>query len=283
MTRAEPKREQSRVEGEWCDADLEAHQDGAVDEVAMAIERNRDLWALVNERFSDADADRRWSASGVSWGLFEHREDDLGLLGDIAGVDVVEIGCGSAYLSAALARAAARPVAVDLSRAQLATARRCQLDHGVAFPLVEANGEQLPLRGCSFDLVVSEYGAGPWCDPSRWLLEAARVLRPGGRLVFLTHSVLAAMCVPNDPGPAGDRLLRAQRDVNPIAWLGGGVEHHPGHGEWISLLRAAGFDVDALHELYAPANAGVHEYYDIVDGSWASRWPAEDVWVAHLA
>ena len=209
----------------------------AMDVGPMAIERNRELWELVNARFTDADADLRWNAAEITWGLFQHREDDLDLLGHIAGLDVVEIGCGSAYLSAALVRAGARPVALDLSPAQLATARRCQRDHGLSFPLVEANGEQLPLKGGSVDLVVSEYGAGPWCDPSRWIPEAARLLRPGGRLVFLTHSVLAAMCVPADPGPAGDHLLRPQRDVNPIAWLGGGVEHHPGHGEWISVLR----------------------------------------------
>jgi SAM-dependent methyltransferase len=260
----------------------EPKQDCFVDTGRQAIERNRNLWALVNERFTDTDADVRWTASGITWGLFQHREAELGLLGDVAGLDVVELGCGTAYLAAALARAGARPVAVDLSPAQLDTARRCQLRHGTSFPLVEANGEQLPLKDRSFDLVVSEYGAGPWCDPSRWLAEAARVLRPGGRLVFLTHSVLVAMCVPEDAGPAGDRLLRGQRAMSPIAWPGGGVEHHPGHGDWINLLRAAGFVVDALHELYASADAGQHEYYDIVDGAWASRWPAEDVWVAHL-
>jgi SAM-dependent methyltransferase len=253
-----------------------------VDVGLQAIERNRDLWAVVNERFTDTDADRRWTSSEITWGLFQYREDDLDLLGDVGGLDVIELGCGTAYLSAALARAGARPVAVDLSPAQLETARRCQLRHGVSFPLVEANGEQLPLRAGQFDLVVSEYGAGPWCDPARWLPEAARLLRPGGRLVFLTHSVLVAMCVPPDEGPAGDRLLRPQREMNPIAWLGGGVEHHPGHGDWIELLKSSGFVVDALHELYAAADAGAHEYYEIVDAAWASRWPAEDVWVAHL-
>lgn len=254
-----------------------------VDAERHAIETNRWVWALVNTQFTDADANLKWeSTSGITWGLFQHREEELGLLGDVAGLDIVELGCGTAYLSAALARAGARPVAVDLSRAQLATARRCQGRHRISFPLVEANGEQVPLRGGSFDLVVSEYGAGPWCAPSRWLPEAARLLRPEGRLVFLTNSVLAALCVPSDAGPAGYRLLRPQRDMNPIAWPGGGVEHHPGHGDWILALRAAGFVVDALHELYASADTANHEYYDIVDAAWASRWPAEDVWVAHL-
>lgn len=247
-----------------------------------AIERNRALWASVNEAFTDADADERWRAPGVTWGLFHVPESELGLLGDVVGLDVVELGCGTGYLSAALARAGARPVAVDLSRAQLASARRCQGRHRVWFPLVEADGEQVPLRDSSFDLVVSEYGASPWCDPARWLPEASRLLRLGGRLVFLTNSVLAALCVPPDEGRAGDRLLRPQRDLRSIAWPGGGVEHHPGHGDWIRELRAAGFVVDALHELHAPAAAADHGWYEIVDADWARAWPAEDVWVAHL-
>jgi SAM-dependent methyltransferase len=139
----------------------------------------------------------------------------------------------------------------------------------------------VPLRSASFDLVVSEYGAGPWGDPRRWLPEAARVLRPGGRLVFLTNSVLACLCVPAAGGFAEERLLRPQRDLFRIEWPGAGVEHHPGHGDWIRLLRSAGFVVDALHELYPPAGAATHEHYDIVTAEWAEQWPAEDLWIAH--
>jgi hypothetical protein len=94
--------------------------------------------------------------------------------------------------------------------------------------------------------------------------------------------VLAGLCVPADEGVAGEQLLRGQRDLFPIAWPGGGLEHHPGHGDWIRLLRAAGFVVDALHELYPPDDAPTHEWYDIVTADWARRWPAEDLWVAHL-
>jgi len=243
--------------------------------------RNRAVWAEVNAQFTDADADTRWRRGEITWGLFRRPEGELGLLGPVDGLDVAELGCGTAYLSAALAGAGARPVAVDLSRHQLATARRCQAAIGPSFPLVEADAEQLPLRDASFDLVVSEYGAGPWCDPSAWIPEAARLLRPGGRLVFLTNSVLAALCVPDDEGPAGDRLLRAQRDVATVAWPGGGVEHHPSHGGWITALTASGFVVDALHELHPPADAEGPEWYEIVGVEWAERWPAEDVWVAH--
>jgi SAM-dependent methyltransferase len=249
---------------------------------ADELRRNREVWRSVNAQFTDADAGARWAAPEVTWGLFGHPESELGVLGDVAGLDVVEVGSGTAYLSAWLARRGARPVALDLSHDQLATATRCQERTGVRFPVVEADGAELPLASSSFDLVVSEYGAGPWCDPRRWVPEAARVLRSGGRLVFLTNSVLAALCVPSDSGPAGDRLLRGQADLDPVAWPGGGVEHHPGHGEWIRVLVAAGFVVDALHELSPPAGAAEHEWYEIVTPAWAGRWPAEDLWVAHL-
>jgi SAM-dependent methyltransferase len=251
-------------------------------DVGADLARNRALWTVVNAQFTDEDADRSWAAEEVTWGLFQVPERDLGVLGDVAGLDVVELGCGSAYLSAWLARQGARPVGVDLTPAQLTTARRCQQRFGLVFPLVEANAEEVPLPDAGFDLVVSEYGASLWCDPQRWVAEAARLLRPGGRLVFLTNSVLATLCVPEEEGFAQERLLRPQRGLHRVAWPGGGVEFHPSHGEWIRVLGANGFVVDALHELYAPADAETHEYYAIATAQWARRWPVEDLWAAHL-
>lgn len=240
------------------------------------------MWTQVNEQFTDAGAARAWAEEEIVWGLFRIPERELGVLGDVAGLDVVELGCGTAYFSAWLARAGARPVAVDLTPAQLETARRCRDEFGVSFPLVEADGEAVPLADCSFDLVLSEYGASAWCDPRKWIAESARLLRDGGRLVFLTNSVLAGLCVPDDEGAAEEHLQRAQRDFSRVHWSGGGVEFHPSHGEWIEVLRANGFVVDALHELYAPIEAENHEYYDIATADWARQWPAEDLWVAHL-
>jgi SAM-dependent methyltransferase len=245
------------------------------------LDRNRELWAVVNEQFTDADADAMWAATEISWGLFRIPEAELGLIGDVAGARVLELGCGTAYLSAWLTRAGAEVVAVDLSRHQLQTARRCRQQFGVSFPLVEANAEAVPLRGGAFDLVVSEYGASPWCEPAPWITEAARLLRPGGRLVVLTNSVLVGLCVPDDGGYAGEQLLRSQEELRRVAWPGGGIEHHPGHGEWIRALRAAGLVVDDLRELYAPADSVDNDYYGIVTAEWAGRWPAEDVWIAH--
>lgn len=246
----------------------------------LDAEVNRALWTLINAEFTDDRAEGAWSADAVTWGLFNVPESELGVLGDVAGRDVVELGCGTAYVSAWLARRGARPVGVDVTAAQLATARRCQERFGLAFPLVEANAEDVPLPDASFDLAVSEYGASVWCDPDRWVPEAARLLRPGGRLVFLTNSVLTTMCVPAEGGYAGEQLLRAQRSTARVAWPGGGVEFHPSHGDWIRVLRRSGLAVEALHELYAAAGARTPDYYDIATAEWASRWPVEDLWVS---
>jgi SAM-dependent methyltransferase len=251
-------------------------------DVGADLTTNRALWTVVNSAFTDEDGWRAWSAGEVTWGLFAVPERDVGVLGDVRGLDVIELGCGTAYFSAWLARSGARPVGVDPTHAQLTTAARCQRRSGMMFPLIEADAQDVPLRDASFDLVLSEYGASVWCDPDRWVAEAARLLRPGGRLVFLTNSVLVTLCVPEEEGVAKERLLRPQRGLNRVRWPGGGTEFHPSHGEWIRILSGNGFVVEALHELYAPADSTGHAYYDIATAEWAGRWPVEDLWAARL-
>lgn len=247
---------------------------------ASEIALNRALWAVINARFTDAAAEELWVRPEMVWGLFAVAERELGVLGDVRRLDVVEVACGTAYFSAWLARAGATVVAVDLSGEQLTTARRLQQQIGPVFPLVQGDAEHVPLAGGRFDLVVSEHGAAAWCDPARWLPEAARLLRPGGRLVFLTNSHLSALCVPPEEGVAGERLVRGQREAYRVRWPGGGIEFHPSHGDWVRLLRASGFVVEAMREIYAPPDCEDHPFYEIVSGAWAARWPAEELWVA---
>ena len=61
----------------------------------------------------------------------------------------------------------------------------------------------MPLPDASFDFAISEYGASIWCDPYEWIPEAARLLRPGGRLVFLVNAPLIMLCGPDDEDDAG--------------------------------------------------------------------------------
>jgi SAM-dependent methyltransferase len=247
---------------------------------AAEVALNRALWGLLNERFTDAGAEARWATGEVEWGLFAVPDRLLGVIGEVQNLEVLELACGTAYFSAWLARAGAKVMGLDLSREQLETARSLQTRIGPVFPLVQGDAERAPLRDESFDLVVSEHGAAAWCDPERWLPEAARLLRPGGRLAFLTNSLLSALCVPPEEGVAEDRLMRGQREAYHVHWPGGGYEFHPSHGDWVRLLRRSGFEVEALHELYAPAEAGDHPCYEIVSAEWAARWPAEELWVA---
>jgi SAM-dependent methyltransferase len=244
---------------------------------------NRELWTQVNAGYGDDHAGRAWMASDITWGVFNVPERQLGVLGEVRGLDVIELGCGTAYFSAWLARRGARPVGVDITPAQLDSARRCQDRYGIRFPLVQADAANVPLASGSFDLALSECGASLWCDPAGWVPEAARLLRPGGRLVFHTTSVLVSLCQPEDAGAAREALQRPQYGAYRRRSHLGGVEFHPGHGEWIALLRDAGFVIDAMHELYAPPGTQDHPFYRFATADWARKWPVEELWVAHLA
>jgi SAM-dependent methyltransferase len=227
-------------------------------------------------------ARRAWAESEISWGIFHVPEAGVGALPDVAGMDAVELGCGTAYFSAWLARRGARPTGVDVSENQLATARAMQAEHGLGFPLIQASAEDVPLPDGCADLVLSEYGASLWCEPDAWVSEAARLLRPGGRLVFLTNSLLVALTAP-PTGPNTDRLVRGQREISPLRFEGEeGVEFHLSHGDWIATLARHGFAVTGLHELYAPAGAdpGRHDWMTV---EWGERWPVEEIWTARLS
>src|SRR5213593_3446396 len=164
-----------------------------------SIAANIAHWTKNNRERLDASASPEyWAKDQITWGIFGITEEDLGSpLGDVRGLDVVELGCGTAYFSARLAKRGARPVGVDPTPAQLDTARRMQDATGIRFPLVEAPGERVPLPDASFDLGFSEYGASLWADPKLWLPEAARLLRPRGRLVFMTNSLIVNLTMPD--------------------------------------------------------------------------------------
>lgn len=131
------------------------------------VDRGRAAWALTDP----------WWGRGIP-------ESDLGILRDVSGLDAIDLGCGTAYISAWLMRRGARVVGLDNSSRQLATAKMLQWEFDLHFPLVHADAEHLPIANESFDFATSQYGAAIWCDPFAWVPEAARILRPGGRLML---------------------------------------------------------------------------------------------------
>jgi len=240
--------------------------------------RNRSHWDAYAPGW--VDSGRREWGSEPSWGEWGVPESELGLLVDAGGADALEVGCGTGYVSAWLARAGAAPIGLDNSWQQLATASALQEEFDLHFPLIHGVGEALPFADASFDFVVSEYGSAIWSDPYVWIPEAARVLRPGGRLTFLGNSVLFALAAPEVDGiPAGPQLLRKQFGMHRFEWPDDqSVEFHISHGDMIRLLRANGFEVVDLLEIQAPD--GPADIRFNVARDWARSWPAEEVWLA---
>jgi SAM-dependent methyltransferase len=242
---------------------------------------NVEAWTRANADYTDARAEAAWAKDEVDWGIWHVPESELHALPDVTGKDVVELGCGTGYVGAWLKKlGAARVVGVDPTPAQLQTARRCNERFGLGLEFVEAFAEDVPLPDAAFDLAVSEYGASIWADPGRWIPEAARLLRPGGELVFLRNSTLAILCSPDEDLPTTETLQRPQFGMYRFQWPGEGVEYHLPHGEWIRLLRANDFEILDLIEIPAPADAETHERYDYVTAEWGRKWPAEEIWVA---
>jgi SAM-dependent methyltransferase len=216
-------------------------------------EDSRPEYVLANRAYWDeqaasyAEKGRRAWAGEPRWGIWDVPETQLRLLPqDMTGLDTIELGCGTAYVSAWLARLGARPVGIDNSPAQLATARALQLEFGLEFPLHLGNAEATPFESAGFDFAISEYGAAIWCDPYKWIPEAARLLKPGGQLVFLGNSTLMMLAAPElETQTASTRLLRPQRGMHRFEWSDtAGIEFHLSPGDWIRLLRASAFRQD---------------------------------------
>jgi SAM-dependent methyltransferase len=247
------------------------------------VRANREAWDRYAVEFVESGR-RDWGRTEPAWGIWSIPESELLLLPDeLDGKDTVELGCGTAYVSAWLARRGARPVGIDNSPAQLETARAFQREFGLEFPLHLGNAEATPFESGSFDFAVSEYGAALWCDPYVWVPEAARLLRPSGRLMFLTNSSLVQLTIPEREadGPVGTTLLRPYFGMHRTQWPDDtAVEFHLPHGEWIRVLRSAGFEIERLVEIQAPADGVMDERWSIATAEWANKWPSEEAWIA---
>jgi SAM-dependent methyltransferase len=251
-----------------------------VTETPDHVLRNRSAWDEWAADYAGAGL-RNWAAADPTWGIWAIPEAQAGVLpGRLAGLDTIELGCGTGYVSSWLARRGARPVGLDNSAAQLATARELQQRFGRRFPLIQASAERTPLADAAFDLVISEYGASIWCDPYAWIPEAARLLRPGGQLIFLLNSVLLMLTVPDeDDLPATERLQRPFFGMHRFEWPGDeSVEFHLGHGDLIRLLRRCGFEIEDLIELRP--EPGATSSHPLATIEWARQWPSEEVWKA---
>jgi SAM-dependent methyltransferase len=237
--------------------------------------RNRAYW----DRTSDDYQARHAAFIGQAeprWGIWQIPDSELDVLGDVAGLDVLELGCGAAQWSILLAKEGARVLALDNSERQLDHARANMTRAGVDFPLLHASAEDVPLADGSVDVVFCDHGAFSFADPYRLVPEVARLLRPGGLLAFSMLSALAAICQDEH-----ERMVpHLEQEYFGLHKLEGEVvEYQLPYGEWIRLFRANGFEVVDLIEP-RPAEDATSTYWDAAEVEWARRWPSESIWKA---
>ena len=217
----------------------------------------------------------------MSWGTFHVPEKKLRLLGNVRGKDVLELGCGAARWSIALARNGARVVGVDVSPRRLDQARELAHAAGVNLTLIEASAETIPLPDGSFDLVFCDFGAMNFADPFRTIPEAARLLRPSGQLTFCTWSPIRMAFFDTRDERVAPRPRRNYFRMHKVDG-GQAVEFQLPYGEWVRLFRDNGFEVERLVELPAPPHLR-SSYLSRREARWGLSLPLESIWSVRKA
>ena len=247
---------------------------------------NREAWQKFAEEYKEP-AEKAWKSGDPHWGIWQLPESKLELFpNDLKGKRCIEIGCGAGYVSSWMARRGAEVIGIDPTPNQLETARLLEKQYQLGIEFVEGFGEKLPFPDSCFDFAISEYGASLWANPYEWIPEAARVLKQGSQLVFMTNHAFAICCMPDEEDenvPISKQLQRPYLGLFKNKWefSSDETEFHLPHGEWIKLLRDNGFIVERLLELGASPES--RSRYPWADVEWASKWPSEEVWCARLS
>jgi SAM-dependent methyltransferase len=246
------------------------------DGLTESARANRSFWDGYSPEYQSMHAEAL--GGEPAWGLWRTPDTTLGILGDVAGLDILELGCGGAQFGIQLAARGARVTGLDNSAVQLDHARTLQAAAGLSFPLVHAAAEQLPFADASFDLVFNDFGAATFADPYPMVPEVARVLRTGGRFAFSHGSPLDWVCYDEAADGWGTTLQRPYFGMHRDVDGDGTVVFNLTHGEWIRLFVESGLVVERLIE-WQPDPAATSSYRDEATRDWARKWPLEEIWV----
>jgi SAM-dependent methyltransferase len=239
------------------------------------VRKNRRYWEDASESYQREHASQLEQDRPV-WGTWGIAESELGALGDVRGLDVLEYGCGGGQWSRWLVgMGAARVVGLDLSLNQLRHAHTLIERTGARFAVVNADAERVPLRDGSFDLVMCDHGAMTFADPLRTVPQVARLLRPGGRFVFNHGSPFHFVCWDDASDRVGTTLVHDYFGMR--KWDEETVDFNLPYGEWIRLFRANGFEIEDLIEP-RPAAKATTTYPWYAPHAWARRFPVENLW-----
>ena len=171
---------------------------------------------------------------------------------------VLDIAGGTGDLARAFARKVGDSGLVmhtDINEAMLRTGRDRLLDEGLVLPTVVCDGEKLPYKTGSFDLVSVAFGLRNMTHKDKALAEMCRVLKPGGRLLVLEFSKVAApLQKPYDWYsfkilPRIGQLIAG--DAESYRYLAESIRMHPGQQELKALMKTAGFGHVDVHNLSA--------------------------------
>ncbi len=243
---------------------------------------NRERWDAQSDAYQARHGGQLDKSGGTAWGVWQIPEAELNVLGDVSGLDVLELGCGAAQWSISLARQGARMTGLDNSSRQLKHAREALAKAGLDFPLVHASAENTGLTDSSFDLVFCDYGAMTFTDPHNSVPEVARVLRPGGLFAFSALTPLVDLAWPVGTEEPGEQLVVDYFDgIRRLEEPGEPINFNLPYGEWIAVFRKHGFLIEDLIELRPPADA-TSSYRSESAREWARRWPMEHIWRVRL-
>lgn len=247
----------------------------------MAVDRsyvrsNRRSWDRAAEAYEHRHARSLAGKRDLAWGLWRIPESTVGLLGRVRGRRVLELGCGAARWSAALARRGAVVTGLDVSAGRLAQADRVVRRAKTVVRLVQASAETLPFDDRSFDIVFCDWGGMTFADPRRTVPECARVLEEGGTLAFSTSSPLRYLTLDIRRDRQDRWIRRSYFDLERIV-LDGTVEFSRTYGGWVELFRTHGFTVERLIET-RPEGRRTSGYLSKHDNRWADSWPTEALW-----
>ena len=174
------------------------------------------------------------------------------------GDKVLDIAGGTGDLARAFARKVGDSGLVlltDINEEMLRTGRDRLLDEGLALPTTVCDAEKLPYKSGSFDLVSVAFGLRNMTHKDLALAEMCRVLRPGGRLLVLEFSHIAApLRKPYDFYslkllPLMGKLIA--NDADSYRYLAESIRVHPDQAELKAMMKTAGFGHVDVHNLTA--------------------------------
>ncbi len=240
------------------------------------VRKNKAMWEATSNTYEQLHAQALEGKHALAWGLWRIPESELNVLGEVAGKDILEFGCGAARWSIALAQQGARPVGLDISSQQLAHARRLMAEAGIDFPLIEASAEAVPLPDASFDIIFCDWGAMTFTNPYHSVPEAARLLRPGGIFAFSGATPIQFICSDVKTDRVERHLINDYFGLTHLDW-GDSVDFQIPYGEWIRLFRRNHLLIEDLIET-RPTSGATATYRTEEENEWARHWPMECIW-----